>query len=96
MSQAQLPNELATFLENWTTDPNNAKDAFVRFKDFLRKDAGGQLAATGAGQGGMEDYRTILRFAKQEKPYIFATLENTTPENAVECLNYLKKQYDEC
>ena len=33
MSQAQLPNELATFLENWTTDPNNAKDAFVRFKD---------------------------------------------------------------
>ena len=28
MSQAQLPNELATFLENWTTDPNNAKDAF--------------------------------------------------------------------
>ena len=27
MSQAQLPNELATFLENWTTDPSNAKDA---------------------------------------------------------------------
>ena len=70
--------------------------AMIHFKDFLRKDAGGQLAATGAGQGGMEDYRTILRFAKQEKPYIFATLENTTPENAVECLNYLKKQYDEC
>lgn len=64
--------------------------AMIHFKDFLRKDAGGQLAATGAGQGGMEDYRTILRFAKQEKPYIFATLENTTPENAVECLNYLK------
>ena len=36
------------------------------------------------------------RFAKQEKPYVFATLENTTPENAVKCLNYLKKQYDEC
>ena len=35
MSQVQLPNELATFLETWTTDPNNAKDAFVRFKDFL-------------------------------------------------------------
>ncbi len=58
--------------------------AMIHFKDFLRKDAGGQLAATGAGQGGMEDYRTILRFAKQEKPYIFATLENTTPENAVD------------
>ena len=39
MSQAQLPNELATFLENWTTDPNNAKDAFVRFKDGQLEEA---------------------------------------------------------
>lgn len=70
--------------------------AMIHFKDFLRKDANGQLAATGAGQGGMGDYRTILRFAKQEKPYIFATLENTTPENSTECLAYLQKQYDEC
>ena len=30
MSQAQLPNELATFLENWTTDPNNAKSYSLR------------------------------------------------------------------
>ena len=50
----------------------------IHFKDFLRKDAGGQLAATGAGQGGMEDYRTVLRFAKQEKPYIFACLLYTS------------------
>ena len=70
--------------------------AMIHFKDFLRKDAGGQLAATGAGQGGMEDYRTILRFAKQEKPWVFATLENTTPENSVQCLQYLQKQYDVC
>ena len=70
--------------------------AMIHFKDFLRKDAGGQLAATGAGQGGMEDYRTILRFAKQEKPWVFATLENTTPENSVQCLQYLQKQYDAC
>ena len=70
--------------------------AMIHFKDFLRKDAGGQLAATGAGQGGMGDYRTILRFAKQEKPWVFATLENTTPENSVQCLQYLQKQYDGC
>ena len=70
--------------------------AMIHFKDFLRQDAGGQLAATGAGQGGMGDYRTILRFAKEQKPYVFATLENTTPENAVQCLHYLQKQYDEC
>ena len=70
--------------------------AMIHFKDFLREDAGGQLAATGAGQGGMGDYRTILRFAKQEKPWVFATLENTTPENSVQCLQYLQKQYDAC
>ena len=70
--------------------------AMIHFKDFLLQDADGQLAATGAGQGGMGDYRTILRFAKEQKPYVFATLENTTPENAVQCLQYLQKQYDEC
>ena len=31
----QLPQELTAFLEGWTTDPNKAKDAFIRFKDFL-------------------------------------------------------------
>ena len=39
----------------------------------------GGADAAGAGQGGMGDYRTILRFAKEQKPYVFATLENTTP-----------------
>ena len=76
-------------------DPVNLLN-MIHFKDFLLQDADGQLAATGAGQGGMGDYRTILRFAKEQKPYVFATLENTTPENAVQCLQYLQKQYDEC
>lgn len=88
------------FVENLAADIKlsfpEMKGYSARNIKYMAKFAGGQLAATGAGQGGMEDYRTILRFAKQEKPYIFATLENTTPENAVECLNYLKKQYDEC
>ena len=69
--------------------------AMIHFKDFLRQDAGGQLKATGAGTGGM-DYTRILRFAKREKPFIFGTLENTTPENAQSCLEYLQKQYDSC
>ena len=68
----------------------------VNLLNMENVDAGGQLAATGAGQGGMGDYRTILRFAKQEKPWVFATLENTTPENSVQCLQYLQKQYDAC
>ena len=47
--------------------------AMIHFKDFLRQDADGQLKACGAGQGEMGDYSTILRFAKQEKPFVFAT-----------------------
>ena len=70
--------------------------AMIHFKDFLRQDADGQLKACGAGQGEMGDYSTIPRFAKQEKPFVFATLENTTPENAVACREFLQKQYDNC
>ena len=70
--------------------------AMIHFKDFLRQDADGQLKACGAAQGEMGDYSTILRFAKQEKPFVFATLENTTPENAVACREFLQKQYDNC
>lgn len=69
--------------------------AMIHFKDFLPEDADGQLKATGAGKGGM-DYTQVMRFAKREKPFIFGTLENTTPENAVSCLQFLQKQYDEC
>lgn len=69
--------------------------AMIHFKDFLPEDAGGQLKATGAGTGGM-DYTQVLRFSKQRKPYIFATLENTTPENAESCLGFLRRQYDHC
>lgn len=69
--------------------------AMLHLKDFLREDAGGQLKAAAPGTGGM-DYTQVLRFAKEKKPYIFATLENTTPENAENCRIFLQKQYDEC
>ena len=94
-TETGAPNAEYKFCPECRSDA--ALAAFIKnFKHFLRQDAGGQLAATGAGQGGMGDYRTILRFAKEQKPYVFATLENTTPENAVQCLQYLQKQYDEC
>jgi len=67
--------------------------AMIHFKDYLLEDTDGQLKATGAGLGHM-DYTQILRFAKKEKPFIHATLENTTPENAVSCLKFLQDQYD--
>lgn len=31
----QTPQELETFLESWMADPNGAKEAFIRFRDFL-------------------------------------------------------------
>ena len=67
--------------------------AHIRFASLLG--CGMVGTETGAGRGGM-DYTQIMRFAKREKPFIFGTLENTTPENAVSCLQFLQKQYDAC
>lgn len=66
--------------------------AHIRFASLLG--CGMVGTETGAGRGGM-DYTQIMRFAKREKPFIFGTLENTTPDNAVSCLEFLQKQYDE-
>ena len=67
--------------------------AMVHLKDFVREEGGFGLKSVGAGTGEM-DYTRILTFLKKEKPFIYATLENTTPDNAVWCLDYLQKQYD--
>lgn len=67
--------------------------AMVHLKDFLPEDAGGQLKAAAPGMGGM-DYTRVMRFLKTEKPYIYATLENTTPENAVHCREAMQAAYD--
>jgi len=68
--------------------------AMVHLKDFLPEDAGGQLKSVAAGTGGM-DYRRIMGFIKAEKPYIYATLENTTPENAAACRDAMERAYRE-
>ncbi len=39
-------------------------------------------------------YTQILRFLKARKPYIQATLENTSNENAVSSRMYLQNLYD--
>ena len=41
-------------------------------------------------------YTQIIRFIKEKKPYIHTTLENTTPENAVQAKAYIQKLYDTC
>ena len=41
------------------------------------------------------DYTQILRFMKERKPYIQATLENTTNDNAVAAREFLERIYEE-
>ncbi len=69
--------------------------AMVHLKDFLPEDAGGQLKAAAPGLGAMGDYGAIMRFLKAEKPFIYATLENTVPENAEACRKAMQRAYDE-
>ncbi|MBR0311284.1 MAG: TIM barrel protein, partial [Oscillospiraceae bacterium] len=65
--------------------------AMVHIKDFRPED--GKLVSIAAGTGEM-DYTDIVRFIKARKPYIQATLENTTNENAVSSREMLQELYD--
>ena len=67
--------------------------AMLHLKDFIRVDEGYGLKSVGAGTGEM-DYTQIMRWAKREKPFLFATLENTTPENAADCRRMMQEAYD--
>lgn len=64
----------------------------VHIKDYIRQ--GDDLTAVGAGKGEM-DYSSVLSFVKKEKPFIHTTLENTTPENSIECRKYIERIYNE-
>lgn len=66
--------------------------AMVHFKDFIRVPDGHGLKAVGAGTGEM-DYTSVMRFIKREKPFIYGTLENTTPENAAYCGEKMREIY---
>ena len=66
--------------------------AVVHIKDFVPK--GDELDAVAAGTGEM-DYTRILRFIKERKPYIHATLENTNNGNAVAAREFLQRKYEE-
>jgi len=68
--------------------------AMVHFKDFIRVNEGHGLKAVGAGTGEM-DYMQVMRFIKKEKPFVYVTLENTTPENAEWCGKRMRELYDQ-
>lgn len=65
--------------------------AVVHIKDFVVLN--GELKSVAAGTG-MMDYQKIMEFVKKEKPYIHVTLENTTPENAVDSREFIQGIYD--
>ena len=67
--------------------------AMVHIKDF--KVENNSLVSVAAGTGEM-NYDRIIRFMKERKPYIHATLENTVPENAVASRKYIQRLWEEC
>lgn len=64
----------------------------LHLKDFVIEN--GALRSVGAGTGEM-DYTSIMRFVKKEKPFLYATFEDTTPENAESCRLAMEKAYAE-
>lgn len=66
--------------------------AVVHLKDFTWEGDG--LRSIAAGTGEM-DYTQILRFMKERKPYIQATLENTDNSSAVQAREFLERLYAE-
>lgn len=66
--------------------------AMVHLKDFNIVD--GKMVSCGCGLGEM-DYTSILKFMKERKPFIHATLEDTKPENNQQVKNFILQKYAE-
>lgn len=66
--------------------------AMVHLKDCAVRD--GKLHSMGCGLGEM-DYTSILKFMKERKPFIHATLEDTKPENNQQVKDFILKKYAE-
>lgn len=66
--------------------------AVVHLKDCMIRD--GKLLSMGCGQGEM-NYKPILKFMKERKPFIHATLEDTRPESNQRAKHYITRMYEE-
>ena len=66
--------------------------AMVHIKDYVIVD--GKLRSVAAGTGEM-DYTSLIKWMKEKKPYIHATLEDTNPGNNLQARDYIQKLYDE-
>lgn len=74
-------------------DVLGADVAVVHIKDYVVKD--NELVSVAAGTGEM-NYDALIRFIKERKPYIHATLENTNPDNAVQAREYIQGLWEQC
>ena len=66
--------------------------AMVHLKDYVRGER--DLVSVAAGEGEM-DYREIMKFLREDKPFIQTTLENTVNENAVKARQLIERLYAE-
>lgn len=66
--------------------------AMVHLKDFRIEN--GKMISVGCGLGEM-DYTEILKFMKERKPYIHATLEDTKPENNRQVREFILQEYNQ-
>ena len=64
----------------------------VHIEDYDVRDR--RLISMSAGLGQM-NYDALIRFMKYRKTFIHATLEDTRPENNVQCKDFIQKLYDE-
>ena len=64
--------------------------AVVHIKDYIVEN--GNVLSVGAGMGQM-DYTSVMKFIKQRKPYMHVTLEETTPQNCLQCKAYIERIY---
>lgn len=74
-------------------DVLGADVAVVHIKDYVVKE--NELVSVAAGTGEM-NYDALIRFIKERKPYIHATLENTNPDNAVQAREYIQGLWEQC
>lgn len=64
--------------------------AVLHVKDFVIRD--GKLVSVPVGQG-MCHWERVIPYMKKEKPFMHATLENTSPDNAVAALEHIREIY---
>jgi sugar phosphate isomerase/epimerase len=66
--------------------------AVIHLKDFVVNN--GEFKSVAAGFGQM-NYSNLIKFMKERKPYIQATLEDTNPENNCQARDFILKLYQE-